>query len=97
MTCYLEINYADGRVEKRRIKPGGHIGTADGECPGCGVTPFLVQGSDRRIYDREIIIANGRCKDCGDAVGFIYARTDTLFGLEEDRAVLEFGRARVYR
>jgi hypothetical protein len=33
---------------------------------------------------------------CNDPVGWVYSERNTIFGVEEDRAVLEFGRARVY-
>ena len=59
--------------------------------------PFVVQGQGaRRHGTQDTLRANGVAKCCGDSVGYIYAQTDTLFGLEEDSAVLD-GRARVYR
>ena len=90
MRIWLEIQRSTG-IDRRDVKPLGKVGEAAGECPGCGAAPFLVVGSDHRTF-----VANGRCKACNDPVGYLYARGDTLFGLEEDRAVLEFGRGRVY-
>jgi hypothetical protein len=96
---WLEIQFAN-RVEKRAVTSelGAKSATAAGACPGCGTEPFLIQGSDRRTdpnRSRDQEMANGRCIACGDAVGYIYARHDTIFGLEEDKAIID-GRARVY-
>lgn len=95
MSYYLEINRSTG-IERRDVKPAGHVGIASGECPGCGATPFCVQGSSpRRMPDDRTIRSGGRCVSCGDAVGYLYAQPDTIFGLEEDERVMH-GRARVY-
>lgn len=96
--CWLEINRQSG-IERRDVRPLGYnstIGIADGACPGCKSEPFEVRGSNLRIRDEQTYVANGRCRQCGDAVGYMYAKGDTLFGLEEDRNVLQMGRARVY-
>lgn len=92
--CHLEIQTTSG-IDRRKVTPDGRVGIAAGACPGCKAEPFRVQGGNRRIHDRETYVADGRCVDCGDAVGYIYARVETVFGLEEDRNVLE-GRERVY-
>lgn len=98
MKAWLEITRLTGtdRREVRALADNTAIGLAEGECPGCGAVPFHVQGGNMRIKDFETYIANGYSRCCGDRVGFITAKADTLFGLEEDRAVLQFGRARVY-
>lgn len=92
---YLEINFAD-RVEHREIRKLNDAQAADGACPGCGVEPFILKLSGKHIHGHDVLRYNGRCAACGDAVGYCYRRVETIFGLEEDRAVLEFGRARVY-
>jgi hypothetical protein len=94
---WLEIQRSTG-VDKRAVRSerGSPVGTADGACPGCGTEPFLVQGDGLRRHTHDTYRANGRSKCCGDAVGYLFAKTDTLFGLEEDDAVLRHGRARVY-
>lgn len=95
---WLEIQRANGTVDKRAIDPQGHVGIASGACPGCGANPFCVVGGNKRIHNPNMLKADGRCKKCGDAVGYVFARVDTIFGLEEDRAVLDgnFGRCRGY-
>lgn len=93
MRCWLEIQTTSG-IDKRDVKPGGEVGAAQGKCPGCAAEPFLVRGGNMRIHDDETWVANGRCVNCNDPVGYIYARVETVFGLEEDEAVRQ--RARVY-
>lgn len=93
MICHLEIHRTTG-IERRNIDPQGHVGVAEGACPGCGATPFLVQGQGAHAVNRDTLRANGIAKCCGDAVGYVFARVDTFFGLEEDIAVR--ARARVY-
>jgi hypothetical protein len=95
MAITLEIQRRDG-IEQRNVRSLGGTAEADGACPGCNAVPFLVVGGGMQNIDDRTVRANGRCQSCGDAVGYIYAERATIFGAEEDRAVLEFGRARVY-
>lgn len=73
------------------------------DCLGCG-KPLAVRGVEmqtcrlddgrRRRYEARALEA---C--CGDWVGTLVSETeeiDTIFGADEDDAVLKFGRARVY-
>jgi hypothetical protein len=96
---WLEIQRASGETDKRSVSSevGSLVATADGACPGCSAMPFLVKASGSHIHDRDTLRFGGVCAGCGDNVGWIYLTLDTIFGSEEDRAVLEFGRARVYR
>ena len=94
MKIWIEIQRSTG-INRRVVKPDGTRGIASGACPGCGVAPFLVQGHGARRHTRDTYRAGGRAMCCGDAVGYIYAKADTIFGLEEDEAVLS-GRVRVY-
>jgi hypothetical protein len=65
-------------------------------CPHCGDAPCSVVGGGRSISDCDrYYLAAGRCLDCGGSLGEIRVYMETLFGLEEDEAVLH-GRARVY-
>lgn len=97
MNVHLEIQRESG-IDRRSVRsePGAPVGVAEGACPGCGATPFLVHGEGLTRHTTDTYRANGRAKCCGDAVGYLYAKVDTLFGIEEDDAVLRFGRARVY-
>jgi hypothetical protein len=94
MKFWLEIQRANG-IDRRDITPANDVGIADGTCPGCGATPFLVQGHGIEATGG-LYRAAGTAKCCGDSVGYLYAEEQTIFGAEEDRAVLSFGRARVY-
>lgn len=96
MDVWLEINRTNG-FERRQVRSehGSVVGTVDGACPGCERTPFLVKGHGAQRHGERTLRAGVRCVDCGDPVGYVYARIGTIFGLEEDERVLN-GRARVY-
>lgn len=97
---WLEIQRRDG-IDRREVQPlrEPKLGIAVGACPGCGAVPFHVQGGGMEPVDADTIRAQGRAACCGDPVGYLYARTPTIFGAEEDRAMLDkdHQRARVYR
>lgn len=95
-SCRLEIQREHG-IDVRTLHtiPGADRARADGACPGCGVAPFYVAGCGMHRHSRDTYRAGGRSVCCGESVGWIYAVVDTLFGTEEDQAVLN-GRARVY-
>jgi hypothetical protein len=74
------------------------------EIPGikcqCGAEPLVVQGAGRRIsvnpkLRHDTYEADAVCVKCDGHVGKLYAKMNTLFGLEEDEAVMHFG-AKVY-
>jgi hypothetical protein len=93
-TTWLEIQRTDG-IDKRRVREDGMVGVATGACPGCKATPFRLKGGRVETMDDRTIRSGCRCVDCGDAVGYVYHRPATLFGIEEDQRVLN-GRCRVY-
>lgn len=97
---WLVIERESGN-EERGLQPsrcGGH-GVVDGVCPGCGAEPFRIVTEPRQIVNHDTAKYGARCLVCHDPVGWAYARLNTIFGLEEDRAVLDkdHQRARVYR
>jgi hypothetical protein len=72
--------------------------TVEGEppCPECGAKVWGVQGSGSRpSADDRAYEADGYATCCKARVGTIRFEPDTLFGVREDRAVLQ-GRCRVY-
>jgi hypothetical protein len=78
--------------EKRKavepFKGSDHV-VVDGCCPVCKVEPFKVSGNGMRASDDDRAWeANGFCRSCTKAVGKLRVETDTLFGVTEDRAVL---------
>lgn len=65
-------------------------------CPACAnPAPLKVRGGgiESRDHDSETAIATALC--CGAPVGQLWVTFSTVFGIEEDRAVLN-GRPRVY-
>lgn len=90
---YLEIRRRS-LIESRDVSREGVV---DGACPGCKAEPFYIHTHAPEIF-KEGLRAGARCRGCKDPVGWFYplGKRDTLFGAEEDRNVLELGRARVY-
>lgn len=75
------------------------VGGVD-KCPSCGrecekETPFKVRGTGNHPIDHDTFSANAVALCCGAWVGTIRVKVDTIFGIEEDRRVLN-GRCRVY-
>lgn len=98
---WLEIQRESG-IERRNVVAHADartLGVTEGACPGCGAEPFLIRASSPQIHAPQTLRGNGHAVCCGDPVGYVYATKDTLFGLEEDRAMLspDHQRARVYR
>jgi hypothetical protein len=60
---------------------------------GCGATG--IAGKGKRIATRDTYEADAFCVGCGEQVGVLRAKVETIFGLEEDEAVLN-GRWKVY-
>lgn len=96
---YLDTQNTDfadkDRPKRRFMEDCGSYGIFAGSCPACGAKPFKAQGNGRRERDDRDIVADGFCVDCGKPVGLIVVETNTLFGLKEDRRVLQ-GRIRIY-
>jgi hypothetical protein len=99
MKVYLDTQNSDfadkDRPRRRFIADLGDCAEFAGSCPACGVKPFRAFGKEKSERNDRDIVAEGFCKDCGAHVGLIVVETNTLFGLKEDRAVLQ-GRCRVY-
>jgi hypothetical protein len=95
MKIWLEIQRRDG-TEHRDVTPDGKSGVADGECPSCNIWPFLIRGCGVPQDSNGIRKAGGYCIACEEPVGYIYAEVGSIFGPEEDAAILQHGRARVY-
>ena len=73
-----------------------HAVVVDTLCPGCGVAPFKVAGTGRRIAANDRAYeADAVALCCDRSVGTLRVEIDTLFGLREDEAVLRMG-VRIY-
>lgn len=94
MADRLEIQRGSG-IDGRYVSRDG---IAEGACPGCGCTPFYIATHPPEDFGHGCLRAGARCRACNDPVGWFYTNTTaaTLFGEEEDSAVLVHGRARVY-
>jgi hypothetical protein len=95
MTVRLEIERLSG-LDVRPVVGHGKTAIADGACPGCKAEPFEIRCHHLEADPDGVPRAGARCVACNDPVGWVYATPDTLFSAEEDAAVLEHGRARIY-
>lgn len=66
----------------------------EGACPHCKATPFRARGNGMQ-RGHDTYTADATCVDCGKFVGRLVVTMNTLFGLDEDEAMLN-GRPRVY-
>jgi hypothetical protein len=93
--------------EEREVKPGPEAayGIVTGTCPGCElalgrkpVDEFRIRTEGCNRISHDVARYGGHCVTCNDAVGWVYAQFETIFGLEEDQRVLgnDFSRARAY-
>lgn len=85
-----------GDVYSVTAEAGAPTATAAGACPVCRTEPFLISGCGMRRGAIDEYHADAVSHCCGTEVGLIVAKVATLFGIEEDEAVLIHGRARVY-
>lgn len=91
----ITITLADGSVRRLSPLPSGERAIAEGSCPACGAAELPVAGRGRYVETRDTYAARGVALCCGEDIGIIRARVDTIFGVEEDERVLH-GRCRVY-
>ena len=76
--------------------PGTDRAVAPCACPACGApAPIEVRGRGIGRHDHDTHYAQAEHVQCGALVGELRATVDTLFGIDEDRRVLN-GRPRVY-
>lgn len=64
-------------------------------CPHCQRSPYAARFLRQR-EDAHGMEGDAYCDDCGGTHGTMRVDFDTIFGAEEDRAVLIDGRPRVY-
>lgn len=73
---------------------GAKFVVAEGACPQCKCSPYKIQGGET-THDFDTYRARAWCVGCGARAGELRVTVSTLFGIDEDEAVLH-GRARVY-
>lgn len=64
-------------------------------CPRCDVAPCKVGGTGITHHNHDTYFAGAVALCCRERIGTIETTVDTLFGIDEDNAVLH-GRPRVY-
>lgn len=69
-------------------------GTECEDCPEKSETLRVIGGKGWTSEDKRAIESHGCCLDCGKYLGTLRAEVDTLFGIDEDAAVM--ARCRVY-
>jgi hypothetical protein len=64
-------------------------------CPRCGVGLKVAGRAGTEHHDHDTYYAEAGCVGCGATLGELQAKVSTIFGIDEDEAVLN-GRCRVY-
>ncbi len=83
----------DGKAIPLRINQA-HGAATVGACPACSTADVGVSGRNQR-HDHDTYYADAYCIACCAHIGTIEVTVSTIFGIEEDQAVLN-GRVRVY-
>ncbi|MGK3981196.1 hypothetical protein WMF38_56895 [Sorangium sp. So ce118] len=93
----MKVSVKIGDVERASSLPGSERWIdVDGQCPSCKADEFRVIGDiARQKIGHDTVTAPALALCCGSEVGAVHVELNTIFGLEEDRAVLN-GRPRVY-
>ena len=87
--------FASVREAKQPFHNADHL-IVDGACQHCDADPFPVIGKiDEQTYTHDTVTAPALSRCCGQRVGKMVVLLSTIFGREEDNAVLN-GRPRVY-
>lgn len=74
---------------------GDRVEVHDVTCAGCHA-PLCARGAKMRIESHDTYAADAYCVSCAKPCGTLRVVVSTIFGLEEDEAVLYRGRCRVY-
>ncbi len=85
----------DGRVLACKLEHDQADRVTVSSCPGCGQESAEIRGHGVTHHDHDTFFARASCLACDAHVGTLRATVSTIFGIEEDRAVLG-GRPRVY-
>ncbi len=90
----ITVRLSDGQVIEATCPfEGSQAVDTNATCPRCS-EPLRVFGGET-AHDHDTYSAPAHCLACRNAIGTIRVRVSTLFGIDEDDAVLN-GRPRVY-
>jgi hypothetical protein len=93
-TMQIELKTENGSIPCKLPYTGADHVILQGDCPNCKVPNTPIQGGDvERGFNT--YTAPAACATCRVLVGKLVVTVSTIFGIEEDEAVLN-GRARVY-
>jgi hypothetical protein len=91
----ITLTLSTGEATRSLVESdNGRFAETDLKCPTCA-RDLRVRG-EMTGHDFDTYRSTAFCFDCGAQVGALVAKVSTIFGIEEDRAVLLHGRARVY-
>lgn len=93
----MKVTIIDGAGKRHavRVAENGEFVTLT-NCPECGSGEPTIRGTGITHHDHDTYYARAVARCCGSSFG-METKVDTIFGIEEDEAVLLRGRARVYR
>lgn len=93
----IHFHPADGpRVEATLPHHDADHVIVPGACPACKASPFAVAGvAGSMVEGHDTMTSSAGCTSCKAVLGQLVVTVATLFGIHEDRAVLQ-GRCRVY-
>lgn len=83
------------RAARLPFNEADHVIVSGVACPHCKRDPVIAGGSGITHHDHDTYHAQARCLSCGGKLGEMRTKVSTIFGIDEDEAVLN-GRARVY-
>lgn len=93
----ITLHMGGARIPARLDGPEDrHVVVPEFTCPLCGERTARVHGNGGHIAGHDEYQATAHCSICLGQIGELRVKVETIFGLEEDHAVLN-GRARVYR
>ena len=93
----LTLTDLDGMVHKLdKSAVGEETAVTTLTCPHCGEENIDIAGTGKRFdpdnsYDTYRADAVHAADSCGKMIGVLRAKTETLFGIEEDEAVFRMG------
>lgn len=100
MKVTIKRNNGD-RIAAKVAENGNFVTIPKCPNPACSAEPCRIRGDGKTHHDHDTYYVRAVAQCCTDEkqivdIGEMQVETDTLFGIDEDEAVLVHGRARVY-